>query len=185
MRGKGTLILIGIVVILAVIAFGQYNRLVSLDEAIDAQWAQVENQYDRRYQLIPNLVETVKGFAAHEQEAIDSVTEARARLAGASTVDARAEATSELESALARLLVVVENYPDLKADAHFVQLMDELAGTENRIARERQRFNDEVRAFNSTVRRFPAVLFARMLGFEPRPYFEAPAGSDQAPRVQF
>lgn len=185
MRGKGWLIGLGVIVLLVVLAFSQYNRLVVLNETIDAQWAQVENQFQRRYDLIPNLVATVKGFAVHEQEAIDRVTAARAQLAGASTVDAKAVAAGELESALARLLVVVENYPDLKADAHFTQLMDELAGTENRIAVERQRYNEQVQAFNRAVRTFPGVLFARMLGFEARPYFEAPSAAQQPPSVQF
>lgn len=184
MRGKNWLI-IGIIVVLALVSLSQYNRMVTLNEGIDAQWAQVENQYQRRFDLIPNLVETVKGYAAHEQAAIDSVTSARAQLAGAGTVDERAEATTQLESALARLLVVVENYPDLKADAQFRQLMDELAGTENRIAVERQRYNEQVQAFNRAVRTFPGVLFARMLGFEARPYFEAPSAAQQPPSVQF
>lgn len=185
MRGKSWIVVVGIIVVLAFVVFGQYNRLVGLNEGIDGQWAQVENQYQRRFDLIPNLVETVKGFAAHEQEAIDSVTAARARLAGAGTVDARAQATTELESALARLLVVVENYPNLKADAHFTQLMDELAGTENRISVERQRYNEQVQTFNRAVKTFPAVLFAKMLGFEARTYFAAPEAAQQPPKVQF
>lgn len=182
---------VALIAVLAVVVLvggwvvSSYNGLVRLNEAIDGQWAQVENQYKRRFDLIPNLVETVKGYAAHEETVFRTIAEARKRYGDAVSVDEKAEAASELESALARLLVIVENYPTLKADQHFMALMDELAGTETRIAVERMRFNESVRVFNERVKVFPTVLVARLLGFAPRPYFEAPEGAETAPRVEF
>jgi len=159
--------------------------LVTMDTDIKAKWAQVDNQLQRRADLIPNLVETVKGFAAQERAVIDSVTAARAKLAGAGSVPDRIAASNELSSALARLLVVVENYPTLKSDATFIRLMDELAGTENRLSVERKRYNDAVQVYNVAVRRFPANLMAGILGFREQPFFEVPAAARQAPQVKF
>lgn len=156
-----------------------------MDESVTGQWAQVENQLQRRYELIPNLVETAKGYAAHEEEVFTAIADARSRLAGAATPDEQVAAANQMESALARLLVVVENYPDLKADRQFIQLMDELAGTENRIAVERQRFNEMVRDYNIVIRRMPTAFIARLMGFSAKEYFEATPGAETAPQVEF
>jgi len=186
---KTTLIVIGIVVLLLLIPFfylkGTYNSLVSMDEGIKGAWAQVENQLQRRYDLIPNYVETVKGYAKHEKEVFIGVTEARSRVAGAGSIDEKIAANNELSSALARLLVVVERYPDLKANTNFIRLQDELAGTENRIAVERRRFNEAVKAFNARVRSFPTNLIAGMFNFEKGTYFEVPEEKQEAPKVKF
>lgn len=162
-----------------------YNHLVTLSENIDGQWAQVENQLQRRYDLIPNLVETVKGYAAHEKSAIQAVADARARLAGARSPEARVAAANQVEGALSRLLVVVEAYPDLKASANFQRLMDELSGTENRISVERMRYNEMVLAYNRTVKGLPMRFFARSFGFEPRAYFEPEKRAKETPQVKF
>ena len=180
---------LGIIVVLVLIIGGwlrgSYNGLVKGDEGVKAAWAQVENQLQRRFDLIPNLVETVKGYASHERETLQAVTEARSRVAGANTISEKIEANEGLSSALARLLVVVEQYPDLKANQNFIRLQDELAGTENRISTERRRYNETVQAYNITVRSFPTVLLAGMFGFEKAKLFEAAAGSDKAPVVKF
>jgi LemA protein len=162
-----------------------YNQLVSLRESIDAAWAQVENQLQRRNDLIPNLVEVTKGYAKHEKEIFESVAEARARLIGAQTRDQQIDAANQVSSALSRLLAIAEAYPQLKADAQFARLSDELAGTENRIATERRRYNEAVQSFNTTIKRFPTMLFAGCLGFEPAKYFEAPEAAQALPKVQF
>lgn len=186
---KGLTIFLAVVVLLVVLLvlplIGIYNRLVGLDEQVNNNWSQVENQLQRRLDLIPNLVETVKGYAAHEKEVLADVSAARAKLAGAQTVTESAAAEAELSSALARLLVVVENYPNLKADANFRQLQDELAGTENRIATARMDYNNSVREINAAVRRFPTVIVARLFGFSSRDYFEADEGAGKAPEVDF
>lgn len=186
---KAVLVAVGILIILALsfLMFirGTYNNLVALDENVGAAWAQVENQLQRRFDLIPNYVETVKGYAAHEREVLTEVTEARAKVGGAGTVPEKMQANNELSSALARLLVVVERYPDLKASANFIRLQDELAGTENRIAVERRRFNEAVRAYNTAIRSFPANIIAGMFGFEKAVFFEAPQEAQTAPKVQF
>ena len=161
------------------------NEFVTLDETIKAQWAQVENQLQRRADLIPNLVETVKGYAAHEREILATIANARARLMGAGSVQERMEASNELSSALARLLVIVENYPNLKADATFIRLMDELAGTENRLSVERMRYNETVRQYNTELRRFPGTLVASSFGFKEQPFFQAPPAAKEAPKVKF
>lgn len=179
------IVAIGIVVLSASAVVGTYNRMVAQNESIDGQWAQVENQLQRRFDLIPNLVETVRAFAAHERAAIDSVTQARARLGGQLTPEQRMDAENQLSGALSRLLVIVENYPVLKADANFRMLMDQLEGTENRLAQERRMFNELVRDYNVTIRRLPAALIARLFGFVERAYFQAPAGAETAPRVTF
>jgi LemA protein len=186
---KPVWIVLGVVVLLVVGAGGmvasKWNQLVTLDTDIKAKWAQVDNQLQRRADLIPNLVETVKGFASQERAVIDSVTSACAKLAGAGNVPDRIAASNELSSALARLLVVVENYPALKSDATFTRLMDELAGTENRLSVERKRYNDAVQAYNVIVRRFPGNLMAGLLGFREQSFFEVPAAARQAPQVKF
>ncbi len=173
-----------------------YNRMVTLEEAVTASWAQVENVYQRRMDLIPNLVETVKGYAAQEKDTLTAVTEARSRAGGVMQVDENLlndpaaferfqQAQDGLGSALQRLLVVTENYPDLKSNQDLLALQDQLEGTENRIAVERMRFNEAVQNYNSTIRRFPQMIIARMTGFEPKPYFQASSGADTAPEVKF
>ncbi len=186
---KPVWIVLGVIAVIAIGAAGMavstWNGLVAMDTDITAKWAQIDNQLQRRADLIPNLVETVKGFASQERAVIDSVTSARAKLAGAGSVPERMAASNELSSALSRLLVVVENYPNLKSDATFARLMDELAGTENRLAVERKRYNDAVQAYTVAIRKFPAALIASSMGFRDRPFFEAPAGARQAPQVKF
>lgn len=164
---------------------GTYNSLVTMDEQVNAAWAQVENQLQRRFDLIPNYVETVKGYAAHEREVFIEVTEARSKVAGASGVEEKINANNQLTSALSRLLVVVERYPELKANQNFIRLQDELAGTENRIAVERRRYNETVREFNTMVRQFPTNMVAGMLGFEKADFFEIPEEARTAPEVRF
>src|SRR3954471_25019209 len=162
-----------------------YNRFVTQEEAIKAQWAQVENQLQRRNDLIPNLVETVKGYASHEQDVFKAVADSRARLAVASTPAQTIEAANAQSGALARLLAVVENYPQLKANEQFYRLMDELSGTENRIAVERMRYNERVQAYNTQRRQFPANLTASVFGFKEYPFFKAPEAAKQVPKVNF
>jgi len=164
---------------------GTYNRFVTLDEAIKSSWAQVENQLQRRYDLIPNLVETVKGYAKQEKDVLVEVTNARASVGGAKTVPDKISANNELSGALSRLLVVVERYPDLKSNQNFLRLQDELAGTENRISVERRRYNEAVQAYNVAIRSFPANLLAGLYGFEKAAFFEAPAAAKAAPAVKF
>lgn len=174
-----------ILVVIALLFIPKYNSLVTAEENVDSKWAQVENQLQRRYDLIPNLVESVKGYANHEQEVIANITEARAQMGSASSPEEQAVANDALTGALSRLLVVVENYPNLKADANFRQLMDELAGTENRLAVAREDYNNEVQQFNKHVKRFPGNLMAGMFGFEQKEYFKATAGADKAPSIDF
>ena len=186
--GKGlkiVLIIIAVVVILGIVLVSPYNKLVVLDEEVNTAWAQVENQLQRRYDLIPNLVETVKGYASHEKEVFTEVTKARASVGGAQTINEKIAANNQLTGALSRLLLVVERYPELKADQRFKDLQIELAGTENRIAVERGRYNKVVKQYNQLVRRFPMKLIAGLFGFEKRPYFEAPKEAQQAPKVKF
>ena len=156
-----------------------------MEAEVDGAFANIDTNLQRRADLIPNLVNTVKGYASHEKEVIDSVTAARAKLTGASTVEEKAAADSELTSALNRLLVIVENYPDLKASENFTQLADELAGTENRIAVARRDYNDAVKAFNTSIRKFPNSILAGIFGFSQKAYFEASAGAQNAPNVEF
>jgi LemA protein len=188
--GKRNLIIaivVALVVIFSLYSFfkGTYNTFVSLDEAVKGSWAQVENQLQRRYDLIPNLVETVKGYAKQEKDVLVEVTNARAKVGGAGNVPDKIKANNELSGALSRLLVVVEKYPDLKSNQNFLRLQDELAGTENRIAVERKRYNDAVKAFNVAIRSFPANLLAGMFGFQTAPFFEAPAAAKVNPQVKF
>ncbi len=163
-----------------------YNRFVSQEEAIKTQWSQVENQLQRRNDLIPNLVEATKGFAQQERDVFQAIADSRAKLAGAGTTEQKMAAANEQTSALARLLVVVENYPTLKSDATFARLMDELAGTENRIAVERMRYNEKVQEYNTNRRQFPANITASIFGFKgDYKLFEAPAEAKIAPKVDF
>jgi len=178
-------IIIIILVLLALLFIPKYNSLVTAEESVDSKWAQVENQLQRRYDLIPNLVESVKGYAKHEQDIIASISEARSQMGNARSPEEQALANDALNGALSRLLVVVENYPNLKADANFRQLMDELAGTENRLAVAREDYNNEVQTFNKNVKRFPGNLIAGMFGFEQKEYFKATAGSEKAPSIDF
>jgi LemA protein len=162
-----------------------YNNFVGLEENVDKSYAQIENQLQRRLDLIPNLVNTVKGYAEHEEEVLTAIADARARLAGADSPEEEATANSELSGALSRLLVVVENYPELKADQQFTQLMDELAGTENRISVARKDYNDQVSEYNRKVKSFPGVLVANITGFDEKEYFEADPSAQKAPDVDF
>jgi LemA protein len=195
--GCGVLVLLGIVVLVVVaIAGGSYNRLVKLQQGMNSQWAQVQNVYQRRADLIPNLVATVSGAANFEKSTLTEITEARASV-GQMKIDAsQAPATAAqiaefektqgaLSSALSRLLVVSERYPDLKSSANFRDLQVQLEGTENRISVERGRFNDTVQAYNTAIKSFPAVFYAGMFGFAEKPYFTATAGADKPPAVQF
>ncbi len=186
MKGKGLLITIIVILVLLVIpVLSSYNGLVTKEEQVNNKWSQIETQLTRRADLIPNLVQTVKGYAQHEESIFTEVADARARLAGAGSTSDRITAENELAGALSRLLAIAENYPDLKADVNFRQLQDELAGTENRIAVARKDYNDVVTSFNSTVRRFPTVLIANLLGFGQKVYFEAPPGATEVPQVDF
>ena len=162
-----------------------YNKFVSQEEAIKAQWAQVENQLQRRNDLIPNLVETVKGYAAHEEGVYKEIADARSRLLAAKSPDETIAAANQQTGALGRLLAISENYPQLRANEQFNRLMDELSGTENRIAVERMRYNQAVQAYNTARRQFPANLTARVFGFKEYPFFQAPPEARQAPKVNF
>lgn len=184
-KGMIIAIIIGIVVLLGIALITTNNNLVSMEAEVDAALANIDTNLQRRADLIPNLVSTVKGYAAHEQEAIDSVTDARAKLAGASTVEEKAAADSALTAALSNLLVIVENYPDLKASANFTQLADELAGTENRIAVARRDYNDAVQSYNTAIRKFPASVVAGLFGFTQKDYFRAADGAQDVPDVEF
>ncbi len=188
--GKRNLIIAGIVLLVILFSIyslfkGSYNKFVGLDENVKSSWAQVENQLQRRFDLIPNLMETVKGYAKQEKDVLVEVTNARAKVGGASTIPNKIAANNELSGALSRLMVVVERYPELKSNQNFLRLQDELAGTENRIAVERRRYNEAVQGYNVAVRSFPANLVAGMLGFKPAAFFEVPATAKAAPQVKF
>lgn len=181
-------IVVAVLVILFIvfgISISQYNSLVDVNETVENQSANIDTMLQRRVDLIPNLVETVKGYTAHEEQVITSVSDARSKLATAGSMEEKAAADTELSGALSRLLMVVENYPDLKADEQFQSLSDELAGTENRIAVARKDYNDAVKVYNQKIRRFPARIFASMFGFEKADYFTAEEGAGQAPDVSF
>ncbi|MBQ4394951.1 MAG: LemA family protein [Paludibacteraceae bacterium] len=188
------IVVLGILAIIALWVANVYNGLVAAEEQVESAWAQVENQYQRRSDLVPNLVATVKGYAEHESETLQGVVDARAR-ATQITIDpanatpeqlaAYQAAQGELSQALGRLLAVAESYPDLKANENFRDLQQQLEGTENRIAVARQLFNDEARAYNTQVRRFPANIIAGIFGFEKKPYFEAEDDAKHAPQVAF
>jgi len=194
------LIPVVIIVLIIFIAFssfsGTYNKMVQLEESVKASWGQVENVYQRRMDLIPNLVETVKGYAAHESDTLSAVTEARSKVGGVINISDEVlkdpaafqrfqQAQGELSSALQRLMVVSEQYPDLKANQNFLALQDQLEGTENRIAVERMRFNDSAQGYNTYIKQFPRMMIANMSGFDEIPYFQASEGADTAPAVKF
>ena len=185
----GCLVVLAGLVVLAIIVggwlMGAYNRMVTEREGVDKAWAQVENVLQRRGDLIPNLVETVKGYAAHEQEVFTAVADARSRLAGAATPQEAANANAGLTSALGRLLAIAENYPQLKANENFIRLQDELAGSENRIATERMRYNEAVRGYNTLIKRFPSNLIAGFFSFAEKDYFEATDAAKEVPKVKF
>lgn len=191
---KTWIIIIAVIAFIAIYGVSSYNSMVSQEEAVGTAWSNVENQYQRRADLIPNLVNTVKGYAAHEKETFDAVVSARAKATQTTVsiddltpekMEAYQRAQGEVGSALSRLLAVTENYPELKANENFQTLQAQLEGTENRISVERRNFNDVARAYNTSIRRFPKNIFAGMFGFEKRPYFEAQEGAEKAPEVKF
>ncbi len=185
-RSRKILTLAGTLVVALSLSGCSYNQLVGLREAIDGAWAQVENQLQRRNDLIPNLIEVTKGYAKHEKEIFEAVANARARMLSAGgSRDETIAASGELSSALSRLLALSERYPDLKADQQFARLSDELAGTENRIATERRRYNEVVQEYNTLTKTFPAVITAKVMGFGEQKYFEAPESAKQVPQVKF
>jgi len=176
---------VALAVLAAPLTSCSYNTFVSQEENVKAQWAQVENQLQRRNDLIPNLVETTKGFAQHEESVYKDIADARSQLLSAKSPDETIAAANRQTSALGRLLAVVENYPQLHANEQFNRLMDELAGTENRLAVARQRYNEAVQQYNTSRSQFPANLTAKMFSFKDYPFFEAPAEAKQAPKVNF
>ena len=185
MRNRGLWIAAAVIVIVAAWGGFVYNRLVTLNEAVPAAWSQVENVLQRRFDLIPNLVRTVRGYMKHERELLTEITRLRSQWGAARTTTARVEAANGLEGALARLMVLVERYPDLKANEGFLRLQDELAGTENRIAVERMRYNETVRSYNVLVQRFPSNMLAAAFGFKKSEYFKMQAEAAGAPKVEF
>ena len=198
MKMKKSWIIIGVILVIALLSYsyikGTYNKMVIMEEGVSASWAQVENVYQRRADLIPNLVATVKGYAEHEQETLTGVIEARAKATSvninpgnlnAASIQQFQQAQAGLSSALSKLMVVVERYPDLKANQNFLELQAQLEGTENRIAVERKRFNESARAYNTYIRLFPKSVFAGMFGFVKKAYFEAQEGAQEAPKVEF
>src|SRR2546427_1854030 len=185
MMRRTALQLIGLALVAMPLTGCSYNKFVGQEEAIKAQWAQVENQLQRRNDLIPNLVETVKGYAQHEESVFKDVADARSRLLAAKSPEETIAAANQQTSALGRLLAVVENYPQLKANEQFNRLMDELAGTENRLATERMRYNERVQEYNTSRRQFPANLTAKVFGFKEYPFFQAPPDVKTVPKVNF
>ena len=179
----GSLALIALILVMSVV--GRYNQMITANEQIDGTWAQVENVLQRRADLIPNLVSTVQGFAAQEREIFEEVAQARSRLLGAGNPAAAAAANAGLTAGLGRLLAIAEAYPDLKSNENFIRLQDELAGSENRIAVERRRYNDAVRMYNTSVLRFPNNMLAGTFGFGEREYFEAEESAQEVPEVSF
>ncbi len=184
-KKKKYLIPIVIILLIVVLLGGSYNRLAIGDEKVTSAWAQVENVLKRRADLIPNLVNTVKGYASHEKEVLTGITEARTKFNAANTPDEYAEANAEFNRVLTNLYAVVENYPELKANENFTELQYELAGTENRIATERMRYNEAVESFNTSMRRFPTNIIAKIFGFEKRQYFEINPEDAEVPEVNF
>ncbi len=191
---KSTIILVAVIAALAMWAISAYNGMVKMDESVSTAWSNVENQYQRRTDLIPNLVNTVKGYAAHEKETFEAVVSARSK-ATQMTVDPEnltpeklqeyQKAQGEIGAALGRLLAITENYPELKANENFKELQAQLEGTENRISVERRNFNEVARTYNTSIRTFPKSILAGMFGFDKRPYFEAEEGANKAPEVKF
>lgn len=194
---KKTWIIITVILVIAIAviySISSYNSLVSQEESVSTAWSNVENQYQRRADLIPNLVNTVKGYAAHEKETLDAVVSARSKATQAQIsiddlttekLQAYQRAQGEIGAALGRLLAITENYPDLKANENFQALQAQLEGTENRISVERRKFNETAKAYNTNIRRFPKNIIAGLFGFEKRPYFEASEGTETAPEVKF
>src|SRR5258708_3211206 len=185
MTRRTALQLVGLALAALPLSGCSYNKFVSQEEAIKAQWAQVQNQLQRRNDLIPNLVETTKGFAQHEESVFKDIADARSQLLSAKSPDETIAAANRQTSALGRLLAVVENYPQLKANEQFNRLMDELAGTENRLAVARQRYNEAVQQYNTSRRQFPANMTAKLFNFKDYPFFEAPPEATQVPKVNF
>jgi LemA protein len=185
-RSSMTWLVIGAIVLIVIFtAVGSYNGLVSSETTVENNAAQIDTQLQRREELIPNLVSTVKGYAAHEESVFKAIADARSKLAGAGTTAEKAAANNQLEGALSRLLVVVENYPNLKADTQFTRLMDELSGTENRIAVARQDYNNSVTAYNTKIRKFPTAIYSSLFGFGKKEFFKAAPGAATAPEVKF
>jgi LemA protein len=182
---RRTTALLGLVIAAALASGCSYNRFVGQEEGIKAQWAQVENQLQRRNDLIPNLVETVKGVAQQEKDVFGQIADSRAKLSGAQTPEQTIQAANEQSTALARLLVIVENYPQLRSNEQFARLMDELSGTENRIAVERMRYNERVHEYNTSRRQFPSNVTAGIFGFKEYPLFNAPPEAERVPKVDF
>ncbi|WP_405370558.1 LemA family protein [Phocaeicola sp.] len=191
---KTWIIVIAVIAVIAIYFTSTYNSMVAQEEAVSTAWSNVENQYQRRSDLIPNLVNTVKGYAAHEKETFDAVVSARAKATQTTVsiddltpekMQAYQRAQGEVGSALSRLLAVTENYPELKANENFKELQAQLEGTENRISVERRKFNETARGYNTAIRKFPRNIVAGMFGFEKHPYFEAEEGSEKAPEVKF
>ena len=188
-KEKNWVIILGIIgaIILIVLLWyiSTYNSLVKQNEAVNGQWAQVETQYQRRVDLIPNLVNTVSGYANFEKSTLTQITELRSQWQNAQTVNDKVNTANQIESTLSKLLVITENYPDLKANQNFIALQDELANTENKIAVERGRYNNEVRDFNARIKTFPSNIIAGSLGYSDRQYFQSQTGADSAPKVEF
>ncbi len=187
--GKTLLVVVGVaafIVVIFVLWFvGTYNSLVSADQDVNAAWSQVENQYQRRADLLPNLVETVKGYAKHESTVFEEVTKARSQWAGAKTQDEKVRAAGEVDSVLSKLMVVVEAYPDLKASASYTTLQAQIEGTENRVSTERKRYTDAANVYNIKIKRIPTSIVADIYGYKAKPLFEANKGTDQAPKLNF
>lgn len=198
MKNKGLWITLAVIVVLVLLGYawlkGSYNSMVTKDEEVKTAWSQVENQYQRRMDLIPNLVNTVKGYASHERQTLEGVVNARAQATqtvidpsnlNEQTLKQFQSAQGELTNALSRLMIILERYPDLKANQNFLELQAQLEGTENRISVERKRFNEAARSYNTYIRSFPRNILAGMFGFQPKPYFTADAGAEKAPKVEF
>ena len=184
-KNKTLLIIIAVVAVIAVYGFSTYNGLVTREAEVDNQWANVESKLQRRYDLVPNLVSSVEGSMQQEKEVFGDISEARSKMAGASTVKETQDASNEMETALSRLLVVMENYPELKSNENVKTLMTQLEGTENRISVERDRYNKAVKNYNVSIKKFPKSLIANMSGFDQKDYFEATEGAEKAPEVKF
>jgi len=186
---KSVLIIVGIVVVIGALVIGQlvagYNRVIAMDENVKARWAQVENQLKRRYDLIPNLVETVKGYAKHEKEIFENIAQARTQYFQAKDVKSRIQSANRLEGVLSRLLLLQERYPELKANESFLRLQDSLEGTENRIAVERKRYNEAVQVLNTYIRTIMGRFYALLAGVSPAEYYEVPQGQKEAPKIKF
>ena len=180
---KGLIIVLAILAVLLIWGWSGYNRVVTLNENADAQWAKVETQYQRRFDLIPNLVNSVQAVLTQEQKVFGDLATARAKYAGSQTADDKAASATQVESALGRLLVIVENYPQLNSSANIQDLMTQLEGSENRVSVERTRFNDVIRDYNTAIKRFPTMILAAITGFNERAYFEAASGAENAPTV--